>query len=91
MMRWGLSARLLVVQKERLHAADHDLRVAPVVTAFLVNDGLCIVGEVSREGFRGMILDEEQYAGLGANVRRYRKLKGMTQEQLALEVGVERS
>jgi len=28
---------------------------------------------------------------LGANVRRYRKLKGMTQEQLALEVGMERS
>ena len=28
---------------------------------------------------------------LGANVRRYRKLRGMTQEQLALEVGMERS
>lgn len=28
---------------------------------------------------------------LGANVRRCRKLKGMTQEQLALEVGMERS
>ena len=28
---------------------------------------------------------------LGANVRRYRKLKGMTQEQLAHEVGMERS
>jgi transcriptional regulator with XRE-family HTH domain len=28
---------------------------------------------------------------LGANVRRYRKLKGMTQEQLALEAGMERS
>jgi transcriptional regulator with XRE-family HTH domain len=28
---------------------------------------------------------------LGRNVRRYRKLKGMTQEQLALEAGMERS
>jgi transcriptional regulator with XRE-family HTH domain len=28
---------------------------------------------------------------LGENVRRYRKLKGMTQEQLALEAGMERS
>ena len=28
---------------------------------------------------------------LGANVRCYRKLKGMTQEQLAHEVGMERS
>lgn len=28
---------------------------------------------------------------LGANVRRYRKLKGMTQEQLGLEAGMERS
>lgn len=28
---------------------------------------------------------------LGANVRRYRKLKGMTQEQLGLETGMERS
>lgn len=28
---------------------------------------------------------------LGANVRRYRKLKGMTQEQLALDAGMERS
>lgn len=28
---------------------------------------------------------------LGANVRRYRKLKGMSQEQLALEAGMERS
>ena len=28
---------------------------------------------------------------LGANVRRYRKQRGMTQEQLALEVGMERS
>lgn len=28
---------------------------------------------------------------LGANVRRYRKLKGMTQEELALEAGMERS
>jgi transcriptional regulator with XRE-family HTH domain len=28
---------------------------------------------------------------LGANVRRYRKLRGMTQEQLAHEVGMERS
>ena len=28
---------------------------------------------------------------LGANVRRYRKLRGMTQEELALEVGMERS
>ncbi|WP_037499223.1 helix-turn-helix domain-containing protein [Sphingomonas jaspsi] len=28
---------------------------------------------------------------LGENVRRYRKRKGMTQEQLALEVGMERS
>ena len=28
---------------------------------------------------------------LGANVRRYRKLRGMTQEHLALEVGMERS
>jgi len=28
---------------------------------------------------------------LGTNVRRYRKLKGMTQEALALEVGMERS
>lgn len=28
---------------------------------------------------------------LGANVRRCRKLRGMTQEQLALEVGMERS
>jgi transcriptional regulator with XRE-family HTH domain len=28
---------------------------------------------------------------LGANVRHHRKLKGMTQEQLALEAGVERS
>jgi transcriptional regulator with XRE-family HTH domain len=28
---------------------------------------------------------------LGENVRRYRKLKGMTQEQLALEADMERS
>jgi transcriptional regulator with XRE-family HTH domain len=28
---------------------------------------------------------------LGRNVRRYRKLKGMTQEQLGLEAGMERS
>ena len=28
---------------------------------------------------------------LGRNVRRYRKLKGMTQEELALEAGMERS
>jgi transcriptional regulator with XRE-family HTH domain len=28
---------------------------------------------------------------LGRNVRRYRKLRGMTQEQLALEAGMERS
>jgi transcriptional regulator with XRE-family HTH domain len=28
---------------------------------------------------------------LGGNVRHYRKLKGMTQEQLALEAGMERS
>lgn len=28
---------------------------------------------------------------LGENVRRYRKLKDMTQEQLALEAGMERS
>ena len=28
---------------------------------------------------------------LGANVRHYRKLKGMTQEQLGLETGMERS
>jgi transcriptional regulator with XRE-family HTH domain len=28
---------------------------------------------------------------LGENVRRYRKLKGMTQEQLALDAGMERS
>lgn len=28
---------------------------------------------------------------LGANIRRYRKLKGMTQEELAHEVGMERS
>ena len=28
---------------------------------------------------------------LGANVRRFRKLRGMTQEQLALEVEMERS
>lgn len=28
---------------------------------------------------------------LGENVRRYRKLRGMTQEQLALDVGMERS
>lgn len=28
---------------------------------------------------------------LGRNVRHYRKLAGMTQEQLALEVGMERS
>ena len=28
---------------------------------------------------------------LGTNVRRHRKLKGMTQEQLALEAGMERS
>lgn len=28
---------------------------------------------------------------LGRNVRRYRKLKGMTQEQLALEAGMDRS
>lgn len=28
---------------------------------------------------------------LGVNVRRCRKLRGMTQEQLALEVGMERS
>lgn len=28
---------------------------------------------------------------LGQNVRRYRKLRGMTQEQLALEAGMERS
>jgi transcriptional regulator with XRE-family HTH domain len=28
---------------------------------------------------------------LGTNVRRYRKLRGMTQEALALEVGMERS
>jgi transcriptional regulator with XRE-family HTH domain len=28
---------------------------------------------------------------LGMNVRRYRKLRGMTQEALALEVGMERS
>jgi transcriptional regulator with XRE-family HTH domain len=28
---------------------------------------------------------------LGANVGRYRKLRGMTQEQLALEVSMERS
>ncbi len=28
---------------------------------------------------------------LGGNVRRYRKLKGMTQEQLALEADMERS
>lgn len=28
---------------------------------------------------------------LGENVRHYRKLKGMTQEQLALEAGMERS
>ena len=28
---------------------------------------------------------------LGENVRRQRKLKGMTQEQLALEAGMERS
>jgi transcriptional regulator with XRE-family HTH domain len=28
---------------------------------------------------------------LGANVRRHRQLKGMTQEQLALEAGMERS
>ncbi|EQB17787.1 helix-turn-helix domain-containing protein [Novosphingobium lindaniclasticum] len=28
---------------------------------------------------------------LGANVRRHRKLKGMSQEQLALEAGMERS
>jgi transcriptional regulator with XRE-family HTH domain len=28
---------------------------------------------------------------LGANVRRYRKLNGLTQEQLAHEVGMERS
>jgi transcriptional regulator with XRE-family HTH domain len=28
---------------------------------------------------------------LGRNVRRYRKLKGMTQEQLALDAGMERS
>lgn len=28
---------------------------------------------------------------LGRNVRRYRKLRGMTQEQLALDAGMERS
>ena len=28
---------------------------------------------------------------LGANVRHYRKLKGITQEQLALDAGMERS
>ena len=28
---------------------------------------------------------------LGVNVRRYRKLKGMSQEQLALDAGMERS
>lgn len=28
---------------------------------------------------------------LGINVRRYRKLKGMSQEQLALDAGMERS
>ena len=28
---------------------------------------------------------------LGVNVRHYRKLKGMTQEQLAVEAGMERS
>lgn len=28
---------------------------------------------------------------LGANVRRYRKLRGMSQEQLALDAGMERS
>jgi transcriptional regulator with XRE-family HTH domain len=28
---------------------------------------------------------------LGANVRKFRKLKGMSQEQLALEAGMERS
>ena len=28
---------------------------------------------------------------LGENVRRYRKLRGMTQEQLALDAGMERS
>lgn len=28
---------------------------------------------------------------LGVNVRRHRKLKGMSQEQLALEAGMERS
>jgi len=28
---------------------------------------------------------------LGANVRHYRKLKGMSQEQLALDAGMERS
>lgn len=28
---------------------------------------------------------------LGVNVRRFRKLKGMSQEQLALEAGMERS
>ncbi len=28
---------------------------------------------------------------LGGNVRRYRKLRGMTQEQLALDAGMERS
>lgn len=28
---------------------------------------------------------------LGANVRRHRKLKGLSQEQLALEAGMERS
>lgn len=28
---------------------------------------------------------------LGANVRRHRKLKGMSQEELALEAGMERS
>ena len=28
---------------------------------------------------------------LGENVRHYRKLKGMTQEQLAVEAGMERS
>ena len=42
----GREERLVfVVEQKRLNRADHDLRAAPIVAVFFVDDGFAVVGQ----------------------------------------------
>ena len=50
---------VLVVEEQRLHRRDHDLRPPPVVAVFLVDDCLEIGGQQRCEGLSGLLLQFE--------------------------------